>query len=241
MTDTLSGSKHPATPRQRRGRESGVGLQPHKRTGIDIALALLTPIIGQEFLDKYHLRDPLNRGLRYGVEDGVLHRRRHRPVSSSGCRACAAGPTRLKSSGKDYFDLTPDDDQKMIVETVDEFAEEILRPAAHDADEAATYPRRPDRQGRRAGHHRDQHPRGLRRHRRAPLQRDQRAGRRGAGLRRHGPGAADPGARRRRVRADPLGQRRPAGHLPHRVRRRERPAGLRGHRRAAAAVRPDPR
>ena len=45
-------------------------------------------------------------------------------------------PTRLKPSGADYFDLTPDDDQKMIVETVSEFAEEILRPAAHDADAA---------------------------------------------------------------------------------------------------------
>lgn len=50
------------------------------------------------------------------------------------------GPTRLKSSGRDYFDLTPDDDQKLIIETVDEFAEEVLRPAAHDADDAATYP-----------------------------------------------------------------------------------------------------
>jgi alkylation response protein AidB-like acyl-CoA dehydrogenase len=49
-------------------------------------------------------------------------------------------PTRLKPSGADYFDLTPDDDQKMIVETVAEFAEEILRPAAHDADAAAAYP-----------------------------------------------------------------------------------------------------
>ena len=28
----------------------------------------------------------------------------------------------------------------MIVETLEEFAEEVLRPAAHDADEAATYP-----------------------------------------------------------------------------------------------------
>src|ERR1700745_347581 len=28
----------------------------------------------------------------------------------------------------------------MIVETLDEFAAEVLRPAAHDADEAATYP-----------------------------------------------------------------------------------------------------
>ncbi len=49
--------------------------------------------------------------------------------------------TRLKPSGADYFDLTPDDDQKMIVETVDEFAAEILRPAAHDADAAAAYPK----------------------------------------------------------------------------------------------------
>lgn len=62
------------------------------------------------------------------------------PVSSSGCKACGSGPTRLKSSGRDYFDLTPDDDQKLIIETVDEFAEEVLRPAAHDADDAATYP-----------------------------------------------------------------------------------------------------
>lgn len=29
----------------------------------------------------------------------------------------------------------------MIVETVNEFAAEILRPAAEEADEAATYPR----------------------------------------------------------------------------------------------------
>ena len=62
------------------------------------------------------------------------------PASSSACRGCAAGPTRLKASGKDYFDLTPDDEQKMIVDTVSEFAEEVLRPAAREADDAARYP-----------------------------------------------------------------------------------------------------
>ena len=30
----------------------------------------------------------------------------------------ASGPTRLKASGADYFDLTPDEEQKMILETV---------------------------------------------------------------------------------------------------------------------------
>ncbi len=49
-------------------------------------------------------------------------------------------PTRLKPGGSDYFDLNPDEDQQMIVDTVREFSAEILRPAAHDADAAATYP-----------------------------------------------------------------------------------------------------
>jgi len=143
MTDTRSGSQQTSKttrPRlKRRGRKTGVGLQPHKRTGIDVALALLTPLVGQEFLDKYHLRDPLNQALRYGTKTifstaGATSRQFKRVQNLRG------GATRLKSSGKDYFDLTPDDEQKMIVETLDEFAEEVLRPAAHDADEAAAYP-----------------------------------------------------------------------------------------------------
>ncbi len=138
---TVSGSPQTAKPARpkRRDRKTGVGLAPRKRTGIDVAIALLTPLVGQEFLDKYHLRDPLNRGLRYGTKTifstaGATSRQFKRIQNLRG------GPTRLKSSGKDYFDLTPDDEQKMIIETLDEFAAEVLRPAAHDADEAATYP-----------------------------------------------------------------------------------------------------
>jgi alkylation response protein AidB-like acyl-CoA dehydrogenase len=144
MTEILSGSKKTSKSSRphakRRGNESAVGLQRHKRTGVDIAIALLTPLVGQEFWDKYHLRDPLNRGLRYGTKTvfstAATTSRQFKRVQS-----LRGGPTRLKSSGKDYFDLTPDDDQKMIVETVDEFAAEILRPAAAEADEAAGYPR----------------------------------------------------------------------------------------------------
>ncbi|MCV7078654.1 acyl-CoA dehydrogenase family protein [Mycobacterium szulgai] len=140
MTDTSakpSGArtKRPAKPSS----QTAIGMQPHKRTGVDVAIALITPFVGQEFLDKYHLRDPLNRGLRYGTKrlfsTTTAARRQFKRVQS-----LRGGPTRLKSSGKDYFDLTPDDDQKLIVETVNEFAAEVLRPAAHDADEAATYP-----------------------------------------------------------------------------------------------------
>jgi hypothetical protein len=143
MTNTVTptnGSRNGAKPRPKRaGRKSAVGEYKHKRTGIDVALGLLTPIVGQEFLDKFNLRDPLNRTLRYGVKTvfstaGATSRQFKRVQGLRG------GPTRLKTSGKDYFDLTPDEDQKLIVETVEQFAEEVLRPAAHDADHATTYP-----------------------------------------------------------------------------------------------------
>lgn len=134
MTNTL--------PPKRSGKESAVGLQKHNRTLIDVGMALLTPLMGQEFLDKYNLRDPLNRGIKYGVKHGFsaagAATRQFKRVQGIGKPA-----TRLageRPEGSDYFDLTPDDDQQMIVQTVEEFAGEILRPAAHDADDAATYP-----------------------------------------------------------------------------------------------------
>jgi alkylation response protein AidB-like acyl-CoA dehydrogenase len=132
MTNTLPSKKHS-------GKESAVGMQKHKRTATDIGLALITPIVGQEFLDRYNLRDPLNRGLKYGVKQvfsaAGASTRQFKRIQGIG-----KPPTRLKTSGADYFDLTPDEDQKMILETVEEFAEEILRPAARDADDAASYP-----------------------------------------------------------------------------------------------------
>jgi hypothetical protein len=143
MTNTVTptnGSTNGAKPRPKRtGHQSAIGEQKHKRTGIDLAIGLLTPIVGQEFLDKYGLRDPLNRTLRYGTRTifsaaGATSRQFKKVQNLRG------GPTRLKTSGRDYYDLTPDDDQKLIVETVEQFAAEVLRPAAHDADAATSYP-----------------------------------------------------------------------------------------------------
>jgi alkylation response protein AidB-like acyl-CoA dehydrogenase len=133
-------SKNGSSPARRTGKQSAVGLQKHKRSPTDIGLAIITPIVGQEFLDRYHLRDPLNRGLKYGVKQvfsvaGAASRQFKRVSGAPG------GPTRLKKSGADYFDLTPDDEQQMIVETVSEFAEEVIRPAARGADDSASYPK----------------------------------------------------------------------------------------------------
>ncbi|HEX7321867.1 MAG TPA: acyl-CoA dehydrogenase family protein [Mycobacterium sp.] len=111
-----------------------------KRTRTELALSLVTPLVGQKFLDRYHLRDPLNRGLHFGVKTAFsaagASARQFKKVQGLG-----KAPTRLKASGKDYFDLTPDEDQQLIVDTVEEFAAEVLRPAAHDADDATDYPR----------------------------------------------------------------------------------------------------
>ena len=85
MTNTID--RKSARAPKKNGRESAVGLQKHKRTPTDIGLALITPIVGQEFLDKHNLRDPLNRGLRYGVKTGRSRSSARPTVSSSGVQA----------------------------------------------------------------------------------------------------------------------------------------------------------
>src|SRR5215212_630660 len=112
MTNTID--RKAARPPKGNGRESAVGAHKHKRTPTDIGLALITPIVGQEFLDRHNLRDPLNRGLRYGVKQvfsaAGASTRQFKRIQGLG-----KTPTRLKASGAHYFDLTPDDDQKMIL------------------------------------------------------------------------------------------------------------------------------
>ncbi len=133
MTNTLPS-------RSGRARDSAVGQRRRKRTATDIGLALLTPLVGQEFLDRHGLRTPLNRGLQYGVKQvfsaaGATTRQFDKVSGRTKPAVRLTSPPHA-----DYFDLTPDDDQKMIVETVKEFAEEILRPAASAADDAAAHP-----------------------------------------------------------------------------------------------------
>jgi alkylation response protein AidB-like acyl-CoA dehydrogenase len=138
MTNTLPSKNLPRTA-SARARESAVGQHHQKRTALDVGMGLLTPLLGQEFLDRHNLREPLNRALKFGVKHGFsaagASTRQFKKIQGLGKPA-----TRLAPNTADYFDLTPDDDQRMIVETVRQFAEEILRPAARGADDAAVYP-----------------------------------------------------------------------------------------------------
>ena len=122
-----------------RARNSAVGSHRPRRSALDVGMGLLTPLIAGDFLDRRGLRDRFNKVLKFGVQHGF---------SAAGASArqftrignLGRPPARLEPTRAGYFDLTPDDDQKMIVETVAQFAEEILRPAAREADDAAGFP-----------------------------------------------------------------------------------------------------
>ena len=94
MTNTLPSKNGTPSRPSSSGRQSAVGLHKHKRTATDIGLALITPIVGQEFLDRYGLRDPLNRGLKYGVKQVFSTAQR---MAKSTSRALSAMDARWKA------------------------------------------------------------------------------------------------------------------------------------------------
>lgn len=119
---------------------SAVGLNPLRRDAMGAAMRVLTRITGSELADRYNLRQAIDRVTYQSTKTGfktlgAATRTFKKVTGGSGT------PQRLDTAVRtDLFDLTPTDDQQMIAETVREFAAEILRPAAHDADEAAAAP-----------------------------------------------------------------------------------------------------
>ena len=184
MPEPVRPSRAAAGPRQRSGQYR------HKRSITDIGLAMLTPLVGQRVPGPLPPPRPAQPGPQVRGRR-CFPPRAPPPASSRRSRGRQAADPAVHRRRR-LLRPHPDDDQKMIVETVSEFAEEILRPAARDADAAATTGG-PDRQGRRTRHHRDQRAGGLRRHRRTPLDGHQRVGGRGAQPTATWVGAADPG------------------------------------------------
>ncbi|ALG85531.1 acyl-CoA dehydrogenase family protein [Gordonia phthalatica] len=117
---------------------SSVGAQPHKLSPIGAAMRVLTTITGSELAEKYKLREPINRVAYEATKTGFktlgAANRAFSQVAGSG------KPQRPATGSKGFFNLNPDEEQEMIAETVRDFSTEILRPAAYDADHAATTP-----------------------------------------------------------------------------------------------------
>jgi len=109
------------------------------RDAMGAGLAALNRLAGVAVIDKLRMRKTVERAVFQGSKAGF------RGVGVAN-RTFAAMQKRGKperpgtASGRDLFDLTPSDEQKMIVDATREFAAEQLRPIAAQADTDCTAP-----------------------------------------------------------------------------------------------------
>ena len=109
------------------------------RDAMGVGLAALNRLAGLAVVDRLRLRRPIERAVFTGSKAGfrgvgVANRtfaavqKRNQPERPS------------RAAGRELFDLTPTDEQKMIVEATREFAAEQLRPSAAPADAECAAP-----------------------------------------------------------------------------------------------------
>jgi alkylation response protein AidB-like acyl-CoA dehydrogenase len=121
------------------------------RDALGMGVAVINKLAGARTLDRFGLRKPTERVVFEATRTGFRTLgaiSRGFPVGGGVRRK----PTRLpaaQSTGR--FDLTPTEDQQMMVGVVSEFAEEVLRPAAAQADEGCTTPEEVLRQSSELG------------------------------------------------------------------------------------------
>ncbi|MDQ4006845.1 MAG: acyl-CoA dehydrogenase family protein, partial [Actinomycetota bacterium] len=101
---------------------------------------MMNKLAGVRALDRFGLRRPTERVVFEATRTGFRTLgaiSRGFPVGPAARKKPARLPA-ARSTGR--FDLTPTEDQKMMVGVVSEFADEVLRPAAAEADEACATP-----------------------------------------------------------------------------------------------------
>jgi alkylation response protein AidB-like acyl-CoA dehydrogenase len=107
--------------------------------GMAVGLRALNRIASNPLIDRFGLRDPTQRVLHTASKATV--RTATRAGRTFAATQKLTKPARQPRTGRsDLFDLTPDDEQQMLRESVRDFALAKLRPAAHDADEACAAP-----------------------------------------------------------------------------------------------------
>lgn len=116
-----------------------LGRKGSGRDAVGLALAALNRVAGHPLVDRLGLREPTEKAMFHATRAGI----RSAGAASRSFKAVSRfrAPARLPSAPKsELFDLTPTDEQRMIQDTVREFAAERLRPAAPQADDECTPP-----------------------------------------------------------------------------------------------------
>lgn len=102
-------------------------------------LAMLNRFAGSDWPDRLRLRKPIERLLYTSTRTGFqLAGTVARQFGKGGPTLDAA--QRLSASAKTMFDLNLSEEQQMMRDTLQRFAKEVLRPAAHAADHEAVFP-----------------------------------------------------------------------------------------------------
>ena len=121
------------------------------RDPIGYAVAFLNRLASAGTLDRFGLRKPTERVVFEATRTGfraVVNL--NRAFTRRGTRTGA--PARVPAAPRrGVFDLTPTEDEQMLVDAVSEFATEMVRPAAADANEACRAPEELLRAGREMG------------------------------------------------------------------------------------------
>jgi alkylation response protein AidB-like acyl-CoA dehydrogenase len=123
------------TPRSKHGLSALENRDP-----IGFAVAVLNRVAQTGALDRFGLRKPTERLVFEATRSGF---RTLGAVNRQFARAGKKGgkPTRPSAAkAKGVFDLTPSEDEQMLVDLVSEFAAEVLRPAAAEANDTASAP-----------------------------------------------------------------------------------------------------
>ena len=95
------------------------------------ALAVLNRLAQAHWPDRFKLRKPLEQLLYRGSRSSFR-------LAAARAAKSARGPRSVVLDG--LFDLSLSDEQQMLVEMLEGFAREVLRPAAHGADAAGAVP-----------------------------------------------------------------------------------------------------
>lgn len=109
------------------------------RDAIGLAVAAVNRLAQSELLDRVGLRRQAEQAVYATTRSGFrVATAAGRTFARAGRRTAGARPARAESRG--VFDLTPSEDEEMLLEVVRELADEVFRPAASAADDACAPP-----------------------------------------------------------------------------------------------------
>lgn len=115
------------------------GIVTYRRDAMGFGLAALNRIAGSSVIDRLGIRKPTERVVFEATKSGF---RTLGAVNRTFVKKRGGGAASRTQYGPrtGVFDLTPTDDQQMIVSVVKEFAADVVRPAAEKAEEACATP-----------------------------------------------------------------------------------------------------